>query len=412
MNWKRNTIFFISSQTLSFFGSALVQYAITWYITLKTQSGVMMAISIICGFLPTLFISPFAGVWADRYSKKKLIILSDSMIAVATLILALLFMAGFNDVWLLFAASAIRSLGGGIQSPAVGAFLPEIVPEDKLTRVNGINSTIQSLVILASPILSGALLTVASIDSIFFIDVITAAIAVFILLLFLKVPSGVKEPAAQKISYFADMKDGLKYIRHHAFLFLLFAFCSIYFVLAAPLAFLTPLQVTRSFGDDVWRLTAIEVAFAGGMAGGGLIIATWGGLKNKLYSMALSSLIISICTIALGIVPNFWIYTVLMGLTGLAMPMFNTPFTVLLQQKVEPEFMGRVFGVLSMISSSVMPLAMLLYGPLADAVKIEGILLITGALMLIQTVFMLKNRILIEAGKEIKEDGQQMTDKG
>ena len=99
INWKKNTILFLVSQSISLFGSLLVQYAITWYITLKTQSGVMMTIAIICGFVPTFFVSPFAGVWADRYNRKTLIILADSMIAISTLILAILFLIGYYMVW-------------------------------------------------------------------------------------------------------------------------------------------------------------------------------------------------------------------------------------------------------------------------------------------------------------------------
>ena len=117
-----------------------------------------------------------------------LIMLSDSFIALATLVLAILFILGYEMLWLLFVISAIRALGPAIQMPAIGAFLPQLVPEDQLTRVNGINSSIQSFVFLVSPMLSGALLTFATIEIIFFIDVITAAIAVMILLLLLHVP--------------------------------------------------------------------------------------------------------------------------------------------------------------------------------------------------------------------------------
>jgi DHA3 family macrolide efflux protein-like MFS transporter len=399
-NWKKNIILFLTSQTISLFGSMLVQYAITWYITLKTQSGTMMTISIICGFLPTFFLSPFAGVWADRYDRKLLIILSDSTIAVATLILAILFFMGYDAIWLLFVASAIRALGAGVQTPAIGAFLPQLVPHDKLTKVNATNSSIQSLVMLVSPMLSGALLTTATIESIFFIDVITAAIGVSILLLFLHVPIHTKALEKQKISYFGDMLYGMKYIKNHEFVKTIFIFCAIYFVLVAPLVFLTPLQVTRSFGDDVWRLTSVEVTYSIGMMIGGLIMASWGGFKNKLHTMVLSNLVIAVCTFALGITPIFWIYLLLMGLMGIALPMFNTPFTVLLQQKVDQDFLGRVFGVLSMISSSIMPLAMLVYGPIADFIKIEWLLIGTGFLMFILSLIMLGNKVLMEAGGE------------
>lgn len=398
-NWKRNIILFLTSQNISLFGSMLVQYAITWYITLQTQSGAMMTLAIICGFVPTFFISPFAGVWADRFNRKLLIILSDSMIAATTLILAILFFMGYDSIWLLFAASAIRSIGSGIQTPAVGAILPSLVPEDQLTRVNGANSSIQSLVMLVSPMLSGALLCFATIEAIFFIDVVTAAIAVFILLLFLHVQTHAKALEKHKISYFRDMHEGIGYIRNHGFLKTIFIFCAVYFILAAPLSFLTPLQVTRSFGDDVWRLTAIEMAFSLGMMAGGIIIASWGGFRNKLHTMVLSNLVIAVCTVALGVIPDFWIYLFLMALVGLVLPMFNTPFTVLLQQKVEADFLGRVFGVLSMISSSIMPLAMLVYGPAADLVKIEYLLIGTGMLMLVESLFMLGNRVLLEAGR-------------
>ncbi len=397
--WKKNIVLFITSQTLSLLGSSLVQYAIMWYITLNTKSGVMMTISIICGFVPTFFLSPFAGVWADRYNRKTLIMLSDSFIALTTLLMAVLFLAGHGSMGLLFAMSALRAVGSGIQTPAVGAFLPQIVPEEHLTKVNGINGSIQAAIMIASPMLSGFLLTFTKIERIFFIDVGTAAVAVCVLLFFLRVPPHKKAMDATQINYFTDLAKGISYIRSHSYVKKFFLFCSIFFFLVSPAAFLTPLQVTRSFGGDVWRLTAIEIAFALGMLLGGALIAAWGGLKNRVHTMALASFGFSITTILLGVVPVFWIYLAIMLATGLCMPLFNTPSTVLLQEKVEPDFLGRVFGVMGMISSSVMPLGMLVFGPVADAVRIEWLLIGTGILMFIQSFFILGSRDLVEAGQ-------------
>ncbi len=400
-NWKKMTILFLSSQTISLLGSSLVQYAIMWYITLNTQSGVMMTIYIICGFLPTFILSPIAGVWADQYNRKLLIILSDSLIAVSTLILAILFLLGYDAIWLLFLISAIRAIGTGIQTPAVGAILPQLVPENKLTRVNGINGSIQALIMLVSPMLSGALFTMASIESIFFIDVITAVIAVFILLVLLKIPVHNKALEKVKTGYFKDLQEGFNYIKNHNFVKKFFVFYGFFFVLIAPAAFLTPLQVTRSFGGDVWRLTAIEITYSIGMMLGGALIASWGGFKNRIHTMALSVFAIGICTFSLGLVPVFWIYLIFMGLTGLVMPFFNTPSTVLLQEKVEGDYLGRVFGVLTMISTSMMPMGMLIFGPIADLIKIEWLLLGTGFLLFTQGFLLLGNKVLIKAGKAI-----------
>jgi len=399
-NWKKNIVLFILSQTISLFGSSLVQYAILWYITLNTKSGLMLTISIIFGFLPTFFLSPFAGVWADRYNRKMLIMLSDTFIAATTLILAILFLMGYESMGLLFVMSALRAVGTGIQTPAIGAFLPQIVPEDQLTKVNGINGSIQSMVMLISPMLSGALLSFASIKVIFFIDVVTASIAVLVMLFFLKVPAHSKAKGPQAVSYLKDLRDGITYIKEHAYVKKFFIFCAFFFFLVAPVAFLTPLQVVRSFGDDVWRLTTIEITFSLGMMLGGLVMAYWGGFKNKVHTMTLSSLIIGICTFALGIVQIFWIYLFIMVVIGVSLPLFNTPSTVLLQEKVDPNFLGRVFGVLGMISSSMMPLGMLIFGPMSDVIKIEWMLIGTGILLFIQSFFLFNSKDLVEAGKQ------------
>lgn len=397
-NWKRNITLFLTSQTISLFGSALVQYAIMWHITLSTESGVMMTLYILCGFLPTFFLAPFAGVWADRYNRKWLISIADGMIAFSTLILAILFLMGYESIWLLFVIAAIRAFGTGIQTPAVGAILPQIVPEDKLIKVNGINGSIQAAIMFIAPMISAGLLSFATLEVIFFIDVVTAAMAIFTLLFFLKI--NVHEKATQEqVGYIDDFKAGIQYIREHAFLKSFFIFFAMLFFLTAPVAFLTPLQVARTFGDDVWRLTVIELTFSIGMMVGGGVIASWGGFKNRIHTMAFAGVIMSICTIGLGIVPNFWLYSVFMAICGVAMPVFNTPTTVILQEKVDGNYLGRIFGIFSMISSSMMPIGMLIFGPLADTIAIEWILIVTGVLMLLLLVLLGRNKTLIEAGK-------------
>ncbi|MCM3213279.1 MFS transporter [Niallia taxi] len=399
--WLKNIVLFLSSQTISLFGSSLVQYAIMWHITLTTESGMMMTLYIICGFIPTFILSPIAGVWADRYNRKILIVLSDGLIAFATLILAILFIMGFDSIWLLFVMAAIRAFGAGIQTPAVGAILPQVVPKEKLTKVNGVNGSIQAIIMFVSPMVSAALLATTAIEIIFFIDVITAAIAIVTMLSFVKISVHEKAAEKQTTSYFADFKEGLSYVNSNSFLKSFFVFFAIFFVLMAPAAFLTPLQVTRSFGSDVWRLTAVELAFSIGMIAGGGIIAAWGGFRNKISTMTLASVIMGVCTLTLGIAPSFWLYLIFMGVFGIAMPIFNTPTTVLLQEKISEEYLGRVFGVLGMISTSMMPIGMLIFGPLADIIRIEWLLIGTGLFMLVLTVFLSRNKALIEAGEPV-----------
>jgi Bacterial protein of unknown function (DUF894). len=404
-NWKRKTVIFLTSQNISLFGTSLVQYAIMWYITIKTQSGFMMTISIICGFLPTFFLAPFAGVWADRFNRKWLIMLSDSMIALTTLMMAIVFWMGYESIWLLFAMSAIRAIGSAVQQPAVNAFIPQFVPENQLMRVGGINSSIQSVMMLIAPMVSGALMTIAPLQSIFMIDVVTAAFAVLILTR-LSVPVHAKALEKGKINYLDDMKLGLTYVVQHEYIRRFYIFIAIFHFFITPVAALTPLQVTRSFGNDIWRLTAIEIAFSSGMLLGGLLISSWGGFNNRIHTMSLSTFGIGLMIVALGIVTNFWVYIGIMLISGVTLPLFMTPSTVLLQEKVEEAYMGRVFGVMTMIYSSAMPLGMLVFGPLADIVDIEWLLIVSGAVIFFQGFFLIGNKALVHAGKpkEIKQN--------
>ena len=188
MNWKRNAFLFVAGQALSFFGTMVVQYAILWHITLKSQSGTMMTLFTIAGFLPMFFISPFAGVWADRFNRKYIINIADGAIAFFSLVVAVFLMTGIDHYGILLACALARSLGQGVQTPAVGAFIPEIVPEEQLTKINGFQGSIQSLVTLTSPMVSGALMSFAPLETLFLLDVVTALIGIGIVFFLVKAP--------------------------------------------------------------------------------------------------------------------------------------------------------------------------------------------------------------------------------
>jgi DHA3 family macrolide efflux protein-like MFS transporter len=357
----------------------------------------MMAVYIVCSHLPTFFISPFGGVWADRFNRKHLAAIADSSIAVATLALAVVFLSGDREIWLLFVVSAVRALGTGVHSPCISAFLPQLVPEGKLTRVNSIKSSLQSVMLLVSPALGGLLLSIAPLEYIFFVDVITAAIAVPVLLS-IQMPTQERREAHAR-GFFADLRLGFRYISSHGYVRAFITFFAIFQLLVVPVALLTPLQVTRNFGEDVWRLTAIELAFSGGMVLGGLGMTAWGGFNNRTHSMIVAGVALGLFTVALGIVPIFSVYLGIMVASGLLLPLFNVPATVLLQERVESGYLGRVFGVMEMLASLVMPLGMIGFGLLADTVEIEWLLIITGGLMAIEAIMLKGSRALMEAGR-------------
>jgi DHA3 family macrolide efflux protein-like MFS transporter len=389
--WKKKTALFLSSQSLSLFGSMLVQYAIIWHVTLTTQSGTILTISTLSAFLPQIIISLFAGVWADRYHRKFLIISADVLTALSTLVLAMFFLLGYRELWLLFLVSGIRSVGAGIQTPAVNALLPQIVPKDRLIKVNSINGTIQPFIMIATPLVSGAMLSYSRLETIFFIDVLTAILAVSLLLV-LKVSTHEKAAAEQKTGYLDDLKAGLAYIGQNRQIKTLFLFFAFIFLLVAPVAFLTPLLVTRSFGDEVWRLTANEVTFFGGSILGGIIMTAWGGFKNRFRTIGLSCILWAFLFTGLGLSKGFVVYLIFMSLAGIPMPFWNASTTTLLQEMVEPDMQGRMFGVMQLIMTTVLPVGMLVFGPIADVITIEVLLILASALMALPGLWIFFNR--------------------
>ena len=405
--WKKKTALFLSSQGLSLFGSMLVQYAIIWHITLTTRSGAILTIATIAAFLPQIIISLFAGVWADRYPRKFLILGADLLTAASTLILAVLFLLGYGELWLLILVSGIRSIGAGIQTPAVNALLPQIVPAERLIKVNGINGTLQPFIMIAAPVTSGVLLSAARLEAIFFIDVVTAVLAVSLLLI-LKVPAHRKAADGQTTGYLDDLKQGLTYVGQNRAIKRLFVFFAFGFFLVAPVAFLSPLLVARTYGEEVWRLTANEVTFFVGSIVGGIIMTVWGGFRNQFRTIGLACILWGVLFAGLGLSRDFYVYLGIMFLAGIPMPLLNVPTTTLLQEMVEPDMQGRVFGVMQLITTAVMPLGMLVFGPIADVITVQALIVATSALLVIPGLWLYIDKCVKIGSRTLASSGYEM----
>ena len=403
--WQKRIALFMTGQTISLFGSAMVQFAITWHVTLTTKDGGMIALAALCGFLPQIFISLFAGVWADRFDRKKMIILADSMIAVFTVALAVLFLAGYDRLWLLFAISAVRSIGAGIQTPAVAAYLTELVPQEHLMRINGINATVQSFTFLIAPVIANTAWTLTGIAPLFWIDAVTAVIGIGLLVL-IKLPPREKS-AVQRPHIFKDMASGLSYVFNTKWLKQFFTFNLLYMLVFAPVVFLTPLMVARSFGEEEWRLMVHEIVFSGGTIIGGVLVgAVSSKIRNKTNLLILFSTMFGLTTLVMGFSQNFWFYLGVMLPMGFTVPFINTSSMTVMQERVDPAYIGRVFGLIS-ITGGVLPLSMAFFGPLADHVSVELQLIVTGGIMVVLSLIFSRFKAMRAAGEPLpKPDAQ------
>ena len=392
--WKRRVTVFLVGQTITTFGSFLVQYAIMWHLTLTTKSGLVLALAAVFGFLPQAIVSIFAGVWADRVNRKMMIIVSDSVIALATLILAIFMLSGVEDLWLIFLIMAVRSIGAGVQMPAISALVPQIVPTDKLLTVNGINSSISSSLQLLAPVAAAAVYSTMSLSAILFIDFVTAVIGLS-LLATVAVPTLARVASEDKPSYFADLKEGMAYIFSNQLVRWVMAIFAIIFLLIVAPSNLSPLMIARTFGGEVWMLTVLELSFGVVMLIGGALIAVFAKKIDRIGMIIGSSILFGILATAMGFTTNLILFFALFFVVGIAVPAFSTSAMTLLQETVEPERQGRVFGFLGIVMAVAMPLGMSILGPLADVVSVEILLIVTG----IATVVIAVVAVLLPAGR-------------
>lgn len=384
--WKKRVSVFLVGQTVTTFGSALVQYAIMWHLTLTTKSGLILALAAVFGFLPQAIVSVFAGVWADRVNRKLMIIISDSAIALATLGLAFLMLSGVNDIWLIFLVMAVRSVGAGVQMPAISALFPQIVPAEKLMRVNGINSTVQSSLNLVAPLAAAAIYANVSLVGILFIDFVTAAIGL-LLLATVAVPTLARASSADKPSYFADLKEGINYtFTHELVRWVLVVFGVVFLLIVAP-SNLSPLMLVRNWGSDVWLLTVLELSFGIGMVVGGGLMALFAAKLDRITTIIATSVAFGALAVVMGFSTNLILFFSLFFFIGVIVPAFSTSAMTLLQETVEPERQGRVFGFVGIVMAVAMPIGMAALGPLADVVSVESILIGTGAATVVIAAF-------------------------
>lgn len=380
VGWQLRTVLFLISQCITLFGSTLVQMAIVWYVTLKTSSGIWVAAFTVCSYLPQFLISFPGGVWADRYRKKGLIIGADAAIAAVTLVMLLLMPLITEDSLLLsglLVLSVLRSCGAGVQTPAVNAVIPQMVPEDQLMRFNGINATMQSVVQFAAPAAAGALLTVSSLRASLLVDLVTAALGIGLLAV-VAIP-GQSKNRGQKVSAIRDMKAGIRYAVTQNSIGRVLAAYGLFVFLSVPAGFLAQLYVSRTYGDTYWYLTAVEVVGFAGMMLGGLVMSTWGGFKSRMATMRAGLVSFGLLAAGMGIAKSFLLYLLLMILYGVALTMVQTAVTTYIQEKAESVMQGRIFGLMGSMYAGFLPLGMVLFGPMADMIPLSWMMVGSGA---------------------------------
>lgn len=357
-------------QMVSLLGSGLTAFALGVWVFNKTGSVTEFAMVLLFVRLPAILVAPIAGVLVDRYNRRWAMIFSDSVAGVATLTIFILLITNNLEVWHIYVAMAASSIGEAFQFPAYQASISSLVPKKQLGRANGMVQLADSLSLVVAPLLAGVLLFTIGLKGVIFIDFITFIIALTSLSL-VRFPQNKKvndipnAPQTKQLNVNEILMGWHYIIKRPGLKGLLFYLAGANFLMGLFTALFTPLILTMS---DEKTLGTIMSLSGIGMLLGGLIMSVWGGPKQKINGVIgfffMSGIFISL----MGIKESVW----LIGISGLLMMVFlqlgNASSRTIWQVKVDPEVQGRVFSLRKMISTSLMPLAFILAGPLVDHV--------------------------------------------
>jgi len=375
-----------TGQAVSLIGSSVAQFALVWWVTKLTGSATVLATATMVAVLPGVFLGPIAGAYVDRLNRRRVMIAADGVVALAALALAYLFWSGSMQVWHLYVVMLVRAIGGSFHWPAMQASTTLMVPKEHLSRIAGLNQTLNGVMSIAGPPLGALLLAVMPLYGIMLIDVGTAALAI-VPLLFAQIPqpqrsTGVQGAAAdgKKQSIWTDVAEGLRYVWSWPGLFMILIAAMIINFVMAPASSLMPLLVTKHFHGDALQLGTLEAAWGIGVIAGGLFLSAWGGFRRRIYTTLLGVTLMGLGIILTGLAPStmFWLAVTGNAIAGFMNPITNGPLFAVLQATVAPDYQGRVFTVVSSLASAMMPLSLAVAGPLADWLGISAWYVIGG----------------------------------
>jgi DHA3 family macrolide efflux protein-like MFS transporter len=385
-NWKRTFTIIWSGQFFSILTSSLVNFAIIIWLSLQTGSAEILAFAAIAGMLPQTVIGPFTGALIDRWNRKRIMMLADTFIALCTLILALLFWFDKAELWHIFALLALRSVGSSFHMPAMQASVPLLAPSDQLTRIAGINQIIASVSQIAGPALGAMMITIWDIEYVLIFDVAGALIAVSSLF-FVNIPNPEKTENSER-HFLKEMKEGAMVVLRNKGLSLVFLYSIIILFFIIPISVLFPLMTLDYFNGTEFQAGVIEAVWSVGALAGGAIMGVKVYKVNRVGLINWTYILLGMAFMGSGILsPNGYIwFAVLTGISGIAGAVYNSAFTGLVQNKIDPAALGRVFSTFYAVALIPSMIGLIGIGFIADTIGLNTSFIISGLVIILTGV--------------------------
>jgi len=346
-------------------GSGLTGFALGVWVYQRTGSATELSVILVCTKLPGIILSPLAGVLADRWDRRLVMLFSDLGAGASILGIAVLMLAGRLSVWHICVAMAINSACTAFRWPAYSAATTLLVPKKHFGRASGLVATADAIAQTVSPVVGAVLLVSIKVQGIFLIDFASFIFSTCTLLL-VRFPKPLKtaEAAIVKGSLIREASYGWTYIwSRPGLLALLIFFAFTNFFSGFILVLTTPLVL--SFASPSVLGTVLSVGGIGFLSGS-LLMGAWGGPRRRINGVLGFQIIRALCFILAGAAPSGRLIAIAAFSLFFSNPFIDGCSQVIWQSKVPAEVQGRVFAARRMVAFSSIPLAYLCAGPLAD----------------------------------------------
>jgi len=373
-----------SGQSLSLIGSQAVQFALIWWLTEESGSATILALATLLGLLPQVVLGPVIGTLIDRWNRKRVMLAADGLVAAASLVLAGLYQAGIAGVPHVLALLFVRALGGAFHAPAMTASTTLMVPEAHFTRIQGLNQSVQGLLMIIGAPLGALLLAVLPMTGVMMVDVLTALVAI-VPLLMIHVPQPTRSADAPPVgSVWNETLEGFRYLarrRGHATLIAMSALIN---ALLVPAFSLLPLLVLERLGGGAAQFGWLSSAFGVGLMAGGIALGIWGGFRRRIVTTLVGMIALGVAVAAVGLTPASLAWAlVAMSCVGIIVPLVNGPVHAILQATIAPDYQGRVFTLVGSLATAVAPIGLVVAAPVAEIVGVGAWYLAGGAACLV-----------------------------
>lgn len=377
----RNLLLYSAGKTVSSFGTTIYQFALGLYVLKQTGSALSFALTLILGIIPMIIINPFAGVIADKFNKKRLVVSMDLVNGILFVSVYLLSQLYGLSLFLIYSTTFLMTIFSTFFGVAMEAGKPNIVSEQKLMKINSISKIIDSISSIMGPMLGGIVYAIFDIRTFIIIAGITFILS-GISLLFIhfdlfkqQITDHVPD---EKIQFLKDMKDGLSYLvqrKNIMKLFVLLISLNFFlgFSITVPLPFI--INTVLKLGSKEFGI--IQGAFPVGMIVGAIVVKKI--TENVSYSLLLKYLCLSLSLLMiiagipltfeeLRLVPGFYIifYSVVMSLLGISVAFIDIPIAYIMQKEIPDEYRGRVLSIGVSIGKTMLPAAMITAGILLN----------------------------------------------